>query len=241
MTTNTFRIDAIKRRAHEEGWYNSYDEDDEEKKVWNPMKNVPNPWARQRPRRKGDPERGSLQPIQHVVTDGEINSPSDEARRKSFQNEDGTYGPPRAVNTFPGPYSASSHKISAEDGIQDIPQPSSSTEYSKDEKKEFEEAETPAEQNGLRKRKRDKIMPWRMAGKEDRDEKKAEKKKNQPSTKHLTVIQQFKNVFFSWINLMLVFVPVGIGACACQTTMAHVLTWNQPWPTYHHSRRASLS
>jgi Ca2+:H+ antiporter len=86
---------------------------------------------------------------------------------------------------------------------------SESTEDSTQETK-LEDLETPANSEGVRKRKRDKVMPWRMSGKEERDEKKAEKKKTQPDTSHLTAWQQVKNVFFSWINLMLVFVPVGI-------------------------------
>ena len=53
-------------------------------------------------------------------------------------------------------------------------------------------------------------MPWRADGKEERAQKKAEKKKAEPDTSHLTPVQQAKNVFFSWINIMLIFVPTGI-------------------------------
>jgi Ca2+:H+ antiporter len=201
MITNPFRIDALKRRAHGTGWYNDDDDEDTRKTF--------NPWARSRPRKLRDPEGGSG--LHHAPTEGEVSSPGQEERIKNFQGEDGI--PPKSrVATFPGdwPKSPNDNEDNGINHVNHVKLPSLPPDDNTAKETEIEEAETPAEHKGLRKRKRDKLMPWRMAGKEDRDEKREEKKKTQPSTAHLTVIQQVKNVFLSWINLMLVFVPVGI-------------------------------
>ena len=227
MTTNPLRIDRLKRAAHSTAWYDDGDEDDDSPKILRL-------YNKTRPKKKGDPEAG-IHPIEHVQTDGSIKSPTDEARKATFREGSGDFEHPSHAPTFPGPNGkwSNSPKGTAGDEINnvDVNPGSSSTENSTEKEKETEAAETPADENGLRRRKRDKVMPWRKDGREDRAEKRAEKKKTQPSTAHLTVVQQIKNVFLSWINLALVFVPVGIAMGSSidyhpQTYMAYILTLN---------------
>ena len=194
MLTRAYSLEHVKRRAHNAAWSN----DDGEKTLF------PNPWARNRPRRLNDPERG----LHHASTENDATTPDQEERRKSFQHENAEFAGPHKAGTFPQGPTGNLPK-SPVSPVGDEINISESTEDSREEKK-IDDLETPADTNGVRKRKRDKVMPWRMAGKEDRDEKKAEKKKTQPDTSHLTIWSQIRTVFLSWINLMLVFVPVGI-------------------------------
>ena len=192
MLTRSFNLEHIKRRAHQAAWY-----PDDGPKTYNL-------WGRTRPKKVNDPEQGNLH---HTSTENDALTPEQEERRKSFNPEDRDFAVHKAGTFPPGP-SADLPKSPLTPNGDEI-NTSESTEDSTREKK-LEDLETPAGSEGMRKRKRDKVMPWRMSGKQERDEKKAEKKKTQPDTSHLTAWQQVKNVLFSWINLMLVFVPVGI-------------------------------
>lgn len=203
MLINTYRADALKRRAHGAAWYGR-DDDEDTRKTYNL-------WGRTRPRRLVDTEHG---PLHHAATEDETVSPATDARRVSFQGEsDRDFGGPRKGETFPqGPAGNLPNKSPTSDHLSpdDINTSSESTQESNESKEIEDETATSPEQDGMRRRKRDKVMPWRADGKAEREEKRAEKKKNQPDTSHLTVVQQLRNVFLSWINLMLVFVPVGI-------------------------------
>ena len=201
MQTNPFRLDALKRRAHGAAWYSDNDED---------VKTY-NMWGRTRPKKLHDSEGG----LHHASTENDAVSPATDKRRVSFQNENGEFGGPHKAGTFPqgpgGHLPTSPTSGGPDDGITSSESTQDSKDSTQQEKRDIESSESiPDAQDGLRRRKRDKLMPWRAGGRQDRADKKAEKKKNQPDTSHLTVIQQVKNVFFSWINLMLVFVPVGI-------------------------------
>ena len=215
MLTGVFRIDAIKKAARREAWYHNNDPD---------QPRTYNFWGRvnTRPHKSTDEESapGSLQ---HTQTENDAGpSPVEERRRKSWQNESNEFNGPQKSGTFPqGPqgWMPRSQDRNIDETITSSEESKDSGELMDMKPQERETGITerstgPQDGNGKpRKRKWRKFIPFKKDKEEDDELERKEttesekKKKNWPKP---TIMQQVKAVFGSWINLMLVFVPVGI-------------------------------
>lgn len=192
VLTGLFRSDAIKRAARRQAWY----DDGEGGKSFNPFGRM-NPH-----RRHGTDEESQLRHVQSAPE----NSPTE----KNQESIDDYVKPPHHNNTFPqGP--------EREETIE------SSREFSSDvtssEKSDAKLRNGPgiessptvmdvSEADGKpRKRKRDFFKFGKKDGELEREDTGKSKKKNRPK---LSIMSQVRAVFLSWINILLVAVPVGI-------------------------------
>lgn len=215
MLTGVFRIDSIKKAARREAWYQR---NEDGTKVFSPWGRVD---TRQQ-KKQHDLEEG-MSPIEHSSTENASSSPIATRRMESAEEGNRPFSGPPKSGTFPQSASGHPPRSSGKDEA-----PISSSEVSKDStdnsdpvgyggaSKEVDDnvdrSAGPQDSNGKpRKRKLRKF--WKKGDTDepqestDNAENDDSKKKNFPKPSFMT---QFKAVFGSWINLMLVFVPVGI-------------------------------
>lgn len=213
----TYNIDAIKRAARRSAWYPS----DDEPTTFNPYGRF---GARQRKQR--DVENGARDGgiLEHISTENNAVSPIEANRRSQYDAEKAESGAPKRAGTYPGGSSIEPYRESYEDGNLRSP-----TSLEKDEKAHSgisgstvaptdvppaSSTEQSVGTEGTRKRKARKFhipIPFKKNKEEERGIERAETTESQRK-KHpkLTVMSQFKAVFFSWINILLIAVPVGI-------------------------------
>lgn len=192
LLTGVYRADSIKKAARKEAWYSR---DSDGVKTYNIFGRVDT-----RPQRKRDIESG-LGP--RTQTENDVDSPIEDARRKSYERErEGFGGPPHAV-TYPGVPGA--RRPSREDkeiaGFEER-QPSTEKPTSTD----ASTSEPKKEEVGPRRRKGIKF--WKKE-KDVNDDKPAKERRRDKFGPPPPVMSQVKAVFYSWINLLLVFVPAG--------------------------------
>lgn len=192
----TFRIDSIKSAARRQAWYHNND----------PESRTYNFFGRYKaPRTVGDEE----QQLSHVQTENDAVSPIEERRRRSHNNQE--FPPPPKAGT----YSGAGGPLEQREKGDDI---TSSGAGSKESSENAEPTASRGQPDGIteasagpRKRKR-KFALCGKAGTEPvapsrKDSSVSKKTKKYPK---LTVMGQFKAVFYSWINVLLVFAPIGI-------------------------------
>ncbi|KAM0717443.1 hypothetical protein Q7P37_007295 [Cladosporium fusiforme] len=203
---------SIKRAARRQAWYHQQEGDNKTYNIFGRM----DPY----PRRTSDEEAADGGALTHTVS-----SPTDHQRSAAQDPESKEFGGTKKAGTFPkgppGNIPRRSHEAAEpmaspnekeEHGIGSNAS-SSARVPSEPHQNGFVERSVGAE-DGPRKRKLRKFIPF-LAKKEDEDESQelrrastsGSRKKNWPKP---TFMSQFKAVFGSWINLMLVFVPVGI-------------------------------
>nr|POE71826.1 vacuolar calcium ion transporter [Quercus suber] len=209
----SLNMHSIKRAAHRSAW--RPDDDDDENKAW-----IPNPFGRVgRPRRARDEENT----LAHTRSEGQIESPIEARRREDTE---------AAYEKYPAPQHHSTYPVAPNRNVQAAERgdlASSSEDRSKDslengklnddaarglpptESAEITDASVGANTSeGPRKRKLRKFLPFSKKQDEgeyvQRTETSESKKKKHP---HLPVLGQIKVVFFSWVNILLVAVPVG--------------------------------
>ncbi|KAK4574890.1 hypothetical protein LTR86_001732 [Recurvomyces mirabilis] len=156
-------------------------------------------------------------PLNHVQTENNLGpSPVETQRKTDWQPQPG----PHKAPTYPqGPENDMPEK--REEKVDDI-SPSASTSKGSSEKPAQPQREIPSvtedsvgSQNGdgTRKRKSRKFLPWKHSGKDDEQDVQrtdTNESKGKKSKHKITFMSQFKAVFFSWINILLIMVPVGI-------------------------------
>ncbi|KAK3714989.1 hypothetical protein LTR37_007479 [Vermiconidia calcicola] len=195
---------SIKKAARREAWYHNNDEENRTYNLWGRVDT--------RPKKKRDEETG----LQHHLTENDAGpSPVEQARRRSYQNDTEQFSGPAKSGTFPG--GPNGHMPRMEDKVEqpsDISEPSKEStdrQISAEQDGEVEKSVGPQDAEGKpRKRKMRKFMPWKKDDQEpevERTDTEDSKKKKYPK---LTVWSQVKAVFGSWINVLLIFVPVGI-------------------------------
>ena len=212
MLTGVFRVDSIKKAARKSAWYQS---DDDEYKTYNPFGRISN---RPRP----DVETGA--PLHHTPTENDAGpSPMQTERRKQFEGDDednihgvsksGTYpagpsgGIPRRSNE-----KYEEHAIDNSEGSND----STFNKGSSDQEGVVEHTVSSSNHDDGKVRKRNKarkFMPWKKSQDDGSELEKTDTEDSKKKKKHkkIPILQQFKVVFFSWINILLIAVPVGIG------------------------------
>ncbi|WPH04399.1 Hypothetical protein R9X50_00729000 [Acrodontium crateriforme] len=216
---------SIKKAARREAWYNSPGSD---VKTYNFFGRLDT-----RIKRPRDAESGIHPPI-HIQTDpSPITSGQSHHYGLHHHTDDSQAGSSKRLEragTAPVGSDSASHDWVARGGdaergtekLDDIP----SEEISKDgsEKRDIREAGEqngvtdksvgPSEQNGIaRKRKTGKVrkfLPCIHSGKEDDTMDEEEEKKAKKKHEKIPFMNQFKAVFGSWVNILLVFVPIGI-------------------------------
>lgn len=209
MVTNIANLDSIKSAARRQAWYNQQDGDST--KTYNFFGRM-NP----NPRRISDIEAdgGGLR---HTVS-----SPMDQ-RRAEEEAEAAGFGGTKKSGTFPrGP--AGDMPARGQEPIEPMFSPNEKDEERGIGSNSSAAASVPSQPSGFveksvgaedgpRKRRLRALVPF-IGKKKDEDEQELQRtettessKKNRPK---ITLLSQAKAVFASWINLMLIFVPVGL-------------------------------
>ncbi|CAK3931562.1 Vacuolar calcium ion transporter [Lecanosticta acicola] len=202
------RIDKIRQTARRHAWYHNFEDSDGPRTY--------NFFGRIDTRRK--PKTDEENQLRQISTENDATSPVQERRRQ----DNAPWPPPDRAGTFPqdrqhgdytqhdrGDFSSSENARSLD---TDEKTGSKAPEHAPEGT--MEQSVTSNSQNG-KPRKRNKFLgiigrkEESEEGNEEEEEKK-KKKKRKPSPK-LTVMSQVKAVFLSWINILLVCVPVGIG------------------------------
>lgn len=200
----TYVLDSIKSAARRQAWYNQQDGDN---KTYNFFGRLYS-----NPRRRSDEEDGGG--LTHTMS-----SPIDQRRSAEVAQENSEFGGTKKAGTFPaGPPGNIPPRA------QEASEPTMAIPNEKDEHGLGSNSSGSAHQDGVvdrsvgaesgpRKRKMRKFIPF-MSKKGDEDEQDLQRADTSESRKKnnakLTIGSQFKAVFASWINLMLIFVPVGI-------------------------------
>ncbi|KAK0356110.1 hypothetical protein LTR02_011634 [Friedmanniomyces endolithicus] len=207
---------AIKKAARREAWYGSDQPDAARTINYNPFSRNIN-----RQRRQQDVEN-NLNQLSHVRSENDVGPSPIEAKRKEAWASQG--GPSKAP-TFPsGPAGPLPGREYHDDKIDDVV---SHGDTSKDSSEKPSSGSAPTDEangvdradgteGGARNRKGGKFrkfMPWKHSTPEtgedvqrtETSESKGKKFKHKP-----TFVSMFKAVFYSWINILLVAVPVGI-------------------------------
>lgn len=215
MLIGVFRVDSIKKAAHREAWYQN---PSNEVHTYNPFGRMgTGPYHR----RAHDEEQNAGDQIQHVQTENDALSPLEEARRKSYENENRGFGAPQKASTSTGAAMTdrSGHLRPGDDTITSSQGSKYSTEKEANATKEqygvVDRSVGPSDgENNPRKRKMRKFMPWKKDEDQDSNEINHTDTKDSKKTRknpNITFWSQFKAVFGSWINILLIMVPVGIG------------------------------
>jgi len=202
----TFTSDSIKSAARRQAWYNQQDGDNKTYNFFGRLNS--------NPRRHADEEDGAA--LSHTMS-----SPIDQ-RDHDPDMED--FGGAKKAGTFPaGP--TGNMPPRAQEPSQPMKSPNEKDEHGLGSNSSGS-ARPPSESQqtdiidrsvgpeaGPRKRKMRKFIPF-MSKKDDEDEQDLQRADTSESRKKkhpkLTIGSQLKAVFASWINIMLVFVPVGI-------------------------------
>ena len=206
MLRGVYRVDSIKKAARREAWFHNFDDTDNK---------TYNFFGRYRPKRLDDPESGDTRDLTHVSTENDAPSPIEARRRANDLPPSG----PRKAGTFPnGP--ASNGNLPSSRGQSDDIAPSEMTSKDSDEKGDLNPADTNGTNGmvdrsvgneGTRKRKSRKFMPWKKSDEvADADNTRTDTSESKKKHPKLTIMGQLKAVFGSWINILLIMVPVGI-------------------------------
>jgi len=209
----------IKRQARSQAWYHN---DDPENKTYNPFARV----GKRSNTSRRDEENG----LYHANTENDVVLTNDNDR--IAKNEEGLtgYGGPQKAGTFPqGPSRGLSSNNNDNDNRERGNMSSGSAEKPSEEESSLPEYAQPQRElsRGLsstnnttnedggaaRNRKGGKLMAmFHSKNKEeidssDSDTQRSKKKKKYPK---IPFMQQVKAVLYSWVNVLLIFVPVGI-------------------------------
>lgn len=204
----SFTMHHIKRKARAQAWY--HNDDDPENRTYNPFARV-----RTRSNYRGDEENA----LHHANTENDLESPVENSRIAKNEEDLAEHRGPRKAGTFPVGPGSHGGMPSGERSRGDIEKvgeerEASSAEYAQPqlEQQTSSQDRSLAMEDGPRHRKGGKFMG--MFHKKDKEEIDSSDSDTQHSKKkvHRTIPvgQQFKAVFGSWINILLIFVPIGI-------------------------------
>lgn len=208
-----YRVDSIKRAARKEAWFNNSDPE-------NPTYNIFGRTARQKKLRDEEASGESSRGLTHTVTENDAPSPIETKRRDDGRPISGI----RKAGTFPeGPdddFPESAGREKSDDITSSEGTRMGSTDKSNGVTREapegyVDESVGPRDgSGGTRKRKRRMFAPWKKSEDDSADMQRtdtSESKKGKKPRAKIPFMLQFKAVFASWINILLVAVPVGIG------------------------------
>lgn len=209
MLNGSFRVDSIKKAARREAWY--HNTDDTENRTYNFF-------GRYRPKRLQDEEAvESRRGLTHVSTENDVPSPVEAQRRQGNSAQNEAFAGPRKAGTYPGGPNGNLPRgqVPGDDITSSEGESKVSTEKADvlpdDNGQVHHTVGSRDDQGGPRRRRARKFLPWKKSEDDNADLERTDtsesKKKKHP---HIPLMIQFKAVFFSWINLLLVFVPVGI-------------------------------
>ncbi|KXS98319.1 hypothetical protein AC578_6848 [Pseudocercospora eumusae] len=206
LLTREWQTDSIKRAARRQAWYNNFDADG---------LHTYNPFARFNPKvRHGAADEEAHMNLRHVQSEPD-QSP---VHHKNSIDSNLQHSHPAHHSTFPtGPEWEPSPVDGKSRGMDDIEKSQSSNqteknaqdsmgpESSREISREANEDGKPRKRNraffGLGKKKEEDSDNFQRT-----DTEKSKKKKHPK----IPFMSQFKAVFFSWINLLLIAVPIGI-------------------------------
>lgn len=214
MLTGLFRVDSIKKAARREAWYKNSDPDNRTYNFFGRLDT-----RQKRVKDEEDPE--SARGLTTRLTENDAGpSPLEQQRRLSTERQIAG-GPPKS-GTFPGgpnghlppsPKREEAEDITGSDGTsKDSTEKHPPKTASRDGPNGISDRSiAPRETSGPRKRKfAQKLMPWKKSSDDNDDLSRTEtsesKRKKHPKIK---LMSQIKAVFGSWINILLIAVPVG--------------------------------
>ncbi|KAK4494141.1 hypothetical protein PRZ48_014439 [Zasmidium cellare] len=207
VLTGALRLDKIKQAARRDAWYHNFDND--KQRTYNPFGRM-----NTRPRVGTDVENQNN--LAHIQSSDGVSTLEDQRRFQADQENEPFRGPQKSGTYPPGPQGG-------------MPSSSERGEFSETEKPsgETEKNDTSVEpmpsgsiedsvgsngENGKPRKRRKFFAPFSKK-KEDDGVERAETDDSKKKTKkypHITFMSQFKAVFGSWINILLIMVPVGI-------------------------------
>lgn len=211
VLTGAFRVDKIKQAARRDAWYNNNDSNDNHRTY--------NPFGRMNTRPRVGTDVENQNDLSHIQSSDQVSTLEDQRRSLATQENSPFRGPEKS-RTYPqGPHGgmpsssetediSSTEKPSGETGKNDAsiePVPSGSIERSVGSNGE----------TGKPRKRRKFFAPFsKKNGDQDAERTESEMsektKKRKRKYPHITVMSQFKAVFGSWINILLIMVPVGI-------------------------------
>ena len=212
----TYNLDSIKSAARRQAWYSR---DGDDTKTYNFFGRMSQP-KRQRDEENSARDGGALS---QTVTENDLSSPVEQQRRAQWNGEKNSdFGGPKKAGTFPeGPHGNMPPRRSREEAEAATSEKgegsglSGSTNVLSEDQPDGIVDRSVGTETGARKRKSRKFHIPGLGKKDDPAEEDpdtrrtdtTESKKNRPK---LTFMSQAKAVFASWINILLIAVPVGI-------------------------------
>lgn len=208
VLTGGLKIDHIKRQARRQAWYHNEDAD--------PSKRTYNPFARGQ-QRSNNPPNDEENTLHHTSTENDLESPVEHDRHTKNEADVADYRGPRKAGTFPpapgGEVTSGGFDRGdmSSGGSRDLPKEETETAPAYAQPQRELSSGMPTE-DGPRNRKGGKFMG--MFHRKDKEELDSSDSNSQVSKKKvhpkIPVGQQLKAVFGSWINILLIFVPIGI-------------------------------
>lgn len=201
-------IDKIRQTARRTAWYDNF-KDGDGPRTYNFFGRM-----NTRPRAGTDEENQ----LRQVATEGDAPSPIQERRRSVARDENAPYAHPEKAGTFPQQQPPHQHGWHSQHDRGDFSSSENARSLDTEEKSGTRGLDNAPEENmsrsmsrnsgNTRQRKITDMFKFKR-NKSQSSEEDDSKKKRRPSPK-LTFMSQFKAVMGSWINILLVFVPVGI-------------------------------
>lgn len=201
-------IDKIRQTARRTAWYDNF-KDGDGPRTYNFFGRM-----NTRPRAGTDEENQ----LRQVATEGDAPSPIQERRRSVANEENAPYAHPEKAGTFPQQQPPHQHGWHSHHDRGDFSSSENARSLDTEEKNGTRGLDNAPEENmsrsmsrasgNTRQRKITDMFKFKR-NKSQSSEEDDSKKKRRPSPK-LTFMSQFKAVMGSWINILLVFVPVGI-------------------------------
>lgn len=203
VLTGNLRIDKIKQAARRDAWYT--DGSGKERSY--------NPFGRMNTRPRVGTDVENQNNLAHVQSSDAVSSIEDQRRFQAIQ-ENGPFRGPDKSNTYP-PGPQGGFPSNGDRELSESEKPSGETEKNDTSieptpRGNIEDSVSNREDGKPRKRRKF-FAPFSKKKEDDGVERaetdKSKKKKKYP---HITLFSQFKAVFGSWINILLILVPVGI-------------------------------
>lgn len=196
----------IKHAARSNAWYGNFKEGEDGTKTYNFFGRV-----RTGPKLTRD-EESQYNHLRPVATETNAPSSSETTRRSTANRENAEFAGPEKSNTDNGIYSSergdisSTEKSKSEDNDNIV----AGTKESDQDAIVHRTTTSNSQPNESRRRKFPFFHKKDSNAETSHDLEKDDKKKERPYNPDITVVSQLKAVLFSWINVLLIFVPAGI-------------------------------
>ncbi|KAF2164893.1 hypothetical protein M409DRAFT_56251 [Zasmidium cellare ATCC 36951] len=209
VLTGSLRLDKIKQAARRDAWYHNFDGNDTQRTY--------NPFGRMNTRPRVGTDVENQNNLAHIQSSDGVSTLEDQ-RRLQADEENGPFRGPDKSSTYPPGPQMGMPSNSEKGDFSETEKPSGETEKNDTSiepvpQGSIEDSVGSNGENGKARKRRKFFAPFskkKDADGVDRAETDESKKKSRKKYPHITFMSQFKAVFGSYINILLVMVPVGI-------------------------------